>query len=397
MKGIQTINHSCQGESHKSSGKPCQDASFAVNREAYAMAIVSDGHGGARYFRSDRGSTLAVNATNLCITEFLKRKNGISDDFKGKPFGSISVVEPDKTNDLEKEKKAIYEKLHWLTSSIINVWNQAIQKDAFECPITQWEQEHVEEKYLDEFRQSVENRDARFEKFYGCTLMVYVQTQEFWFAFQIGDGKMVFFDSKDGKVEPYQPIPWDEKCFLNKTTSICDSDAGNEFRFAYCGIKPFPTAVFLGSDGIDDTFGDGDRLSDFYIRLYKEIVIGRKNAVNALVRDLPELSRIGSKDDMSIACVYDSTQLKANYLLMSQWQIEKLNNEATSETTKAEILEEKIAQFDESPVLTERHKIERQYAQNDLTRAIDSLQRIKREKSSIEEADNKFKQKHKIE
>lgn len=67
MKGIQTLSHSCQGESHKSSGKPCQDASFAVNREAYAMAIVSDGHGGPRYFRSDKGSAFAVEAAKIVL------------------------------------------------------------------------------------------------------------------------------------------------------------------------------------------------------------------------------------------------------------------------------------------------------------------------------------------
>lgn len=396
MKGIQFLYHSCQGESHKSSGKPCQDASFAVNNQRYAMAIVSDGHGGPRYFRSDKGSALAVEAARASISGFLNRKNGIDEIFKGKSFGSIGVVEPDKVDDLERSKKVIYEKLNWLTSSIINVWNQAIQKDALERPLTEWELENVEQKYLDEFRQKVESKDPRLEKFYGCTLMVYVQTPNFWFAFQIGDGKVVFFDVTDGKIEPSQLIPWDEKCFLNKTTSICDSDAGNEFRYAYCGNGHFPTAVFLGSDGIDDTFGDGDRLIDFYIRLYKEIIGGNKKALETLRRDLPELSRIGSKDDMSIACLYDTTRLKPNYLLMSQWQLERLNKEVIAAFSKSEQLAEKVAQFDESPVLTEKHRIERQYALNDLGRAKEAIERFSREKKAIEGADDKFKQKHKL-
>ena len=51
---IQCYNFSCQGESHKADDKPCQDASFsAVYDDGLAMAIVCDGHGGERYFRSD--------------------------------------------------------------------------------------------------------------------------------------------------------------------------------------------------------------------------------------------------------------------------------------------------------------------------------------------------------
>lgn len=395
MKGINVIYHSCQGESHKSSGKPCQDASFAVNppKGRYAMAIVSDGHGGGRYFRSDKGSEIIVKVTKEAITEFIKvvrntKKN--PNPFIGQPLSSIGI------EDNAKTKREVSEKLRWLTSSIINQWNREISKDAIDSPLSEWELENVDEKYLSEFREKVEKGEDAFEKFYGCTLMAYVQTTEYWFAFQIGDGKVVFFDKVENRIEPSQLIPWDENCFLNKTTSICDSDAANEFRFAYCGNSTFPTAVFLGSDGIDDTFGDGERLYDFYIRLYKEIAsTGKRHALETLKRDLPELSRIGSKDDMSVACLYDETVLKENYLLMSQWQLDRLSDEEKSEQSKYEAFTEKIAQLKENAVLTERQRIELQYAQSDLGRAQSALERISREKSSIN-FDNELFQKNNL-
>ena len=95
------------------------------------------------------------------------------------------------------------------------------------------------------------------------TLFVY------WFAFQIGDGKCVFLTQSNGKIECNKSIPWDERCFLNKTTSLCDSQAIDGFRFCYQGDGNFPMAVFLGSDGLDDTYGDEEGLYNFYIELYK--------------------------------------------------------------------------------------------------------------------------------
>ena len=53
----QAFNHHCQGESHKKNdNKPCQDYSISYADNDIAIAIVSDGHGGDRYFRSHFGS-----------------------------------------------------------------------------------------------------------------------------------------------------------------------------------------------------------------------------------------------------------------------------------------------------------------------------------------------------
>lgn len=64
----------------------------------------------------------------------------------------------------------------------------------------------------------------KLEKIYGCTLMAYVRTNKYWFAFHLGDGKMISFDEE---AQWKEPVLWDDRCFLNKTTSICDADARN--------------------------------------------------------------------------------------------------------------------------------------------------------------------------
>ena len=253
----------CVGDSHILTGKPCQDCARSITNELYSMALVSDGHGGERYFRSNIGSEYAVRITRDAVDSFVKEMNNKSlCIFKGKPFTTSDST-------IDKNKKKVSEALRWLFSSIICQWNIAITEHALNNDLSQWELEHVEKKYLDEFVNKRKEDDASFEKTYGCTLMAYVQTSDYWFAFQIGDGKCVSLTQNADILECNKPIPWDERCFLNKTTSLCDSQAIDEFRYCFQGDGSFPIAVFLGSDGIDDTYGDEEGLYNFYIELYK--------------------------------------------------------------------------------------------------------------------------------
>ena len=55
-KNMECINFTCQGESHKADNKVCQDYSATLTERGLTVAVVCDGHGGNRYFRSDVGS-----------------------------------------------------------------------------------------------------------------------------------------------------------------------------------------------------------------------------------------------------------------------------------------------------------------------------------------------------
>lgn len=373
MSKAENIYHFCQGASHKATDKPCQDCAYAESSEALSMAIVSDGHGGARYFRSDRGSKFAVEVATEAIKGFVDAMKD-NDIFKGKPFTAYGV---DALSSGMKDRAL--ERLTWLTNSIITKWNSKIAEDAKTKPLTDWELQNVDEKYRQEFLLSIQSDTASFEKTYGCTLMAYVQTPDYWFAFHIGDGKAVFFNIVEGIFESVQSIPWDEKCFLNKTTSICDSNAANEFRYCYQGDGTFPVAVFLGSDGIDDTYGDGDILTKFYIKLYKEIVSnGKDKVLKMLKRELPKISEIGSKDDMSIACVYDNANLKGNTMAMAQWSLKHAEENQSLINKSISELQAKIEAFGDVNCLEQRDRINLEYAQKKLEREKANLSKAKK-------------------
>lgn len=361
---MKSLFYSCIGESHKASDKPCQDYSYAESSPSLSMAIVSDGHGGNRYFRSDRGSRMAVNITRQAIHAFVENmgENILKDADKDSVFSGCGF---ESYKEGSSHIPSAHKAMTWLLSSIISQWNAAITQDALDCDLTEWENGHVEPQYKDEFLAKRKDDTATFEKTYGCTLMAYAQTPLYWFAFQIGDGKCVFINRKDSAIVCEQPIPWDDRCFLNKTTSLCDSEALDRFRYCYQADGHFPMAAFLGSDGLDDSFGDGEHLHNFYVKVYKQIAkSGEGVTLDMLRRTLSEVSRTRSQDDMSVACVYDNQQLRENFYQLALYQETQCNEEITRLNERILHLERKVASFGTN--LSQSESINKQYAEKDL-------------------------------
>lgn len=275
--------HSChQGASHKQYGLACQDYAFSRYKsgDRYAIAIVSDGHGGKNYFRSDRGSRFAVEAAYKSI-------NGFMSNFI-KPTSSLNLLDELYGNP-EKFLKQ-------LEANILFRWLEKTAKD-YKCdPFTESELAMTDEKFQMKYGNLP---DKYFLKAYGATLIATVILPgKFWFGLHIGDGKCVACNP-DGIF--IQPIPWDDKCFLNVTTSLCDENPLPRFRHCFHNDW-FPSSIFVGSDGVDDCFASDNDLYGFYsevMNTFKE-----KNTKEAFIeidRFLPLMSEKGSGDDISIS------------------------------------------------------------------------------------------------
>ena len=362
---ISSINIHCQGESHKGDEKPCQDYSFSMASEDLSIAIVCDGHGGERYFRSQYGSQFATEVTVDVLKEFVAETD--KKLLKGQPFtakGVITSGEYHKPTNIDLAFQQMF-------NSIIARWRDKIVEHANNTPIDEWEKEHVPEKYLEEFV----NQES-LEKQYGCTLMAYAQTKHYWLAFHLGDGKCIsFHDDCIWK----EPIPWDDRCFLNKTTSICDSDAANEFRYCYEGDGKFPVAIFLGSDGIDDTYGEMENIANFYIEIMKLIAKdGVETARQQLKDDLPIISRIGSKDDCAVATVFAIDHVKSNIGRYVAHQVEYMTKQANEQKERIDKLLAKKENLDSilNQLISskEKHDIEMHYTLQDLSKASERLE-----------------------
>lgn len=269
------FNMTATGASHIKSGTVCQDFSLSCELPDRRISVVCDGHGGADYFRSDRGSRFAAEA----FTECMKNPDVIS-------VLSAAVTQKQRSVHIEQ-----------LIKSIIARWNEFVERDINEHPFSEEELSGVSEKA----RKRYEN-GQRLQSAYGTTLIGVILTENFWLGLQIGDGKCVAVSKGS---EFTQPIPWDEECFLNVTTSLCDENAAKEFRF--CFERTLPIAVFIGSDGIDDCFAGDERLYDFYrLTLMSFTQTNDQTAVSQLKDYLPTLSEKGSGDDMAIGIIVNT-------------------------------------------------------------------------------------------
>ena len=263
-----------RGESHLHDGRVCQDSSASFSDECGTVAVVSDGHGGCDYVRSQIGSAMACEAA-------VKNIRRLFENISPEAF----LAEPDMM-------------LIQLEAAIINDWNESVRSHYEANPFTEEELDCVSEKAGASYRSG-----HRIERAYGATLIAAAVTRDYWFGIQIGDGKCAAFDEAGICT---QPIPWDEKCFLNKTTSICGSDALRDFRHFYSEKIP------MGSDGIDDSFKNEEDMYDFYKTiLYAFSISDYTQAVDELKAYLPRLSKEGSADDVSIAAWMDMDALKS--------------------------------------------------------------------------------------
>ena len=372
---MDSLNFSCQGESHISSGKVCQDYSYSkIYEDGLAIAVVCDGHGGKRYFRSDVGARIAAEVTDRKIRTFVEEAAPLL--LKGLPFGQIEAISTQiEKNDFAKQSE-IERAFRRLAGSIIFEWDSEVKAHAATTPIKEEEKIDLEDRWINEF-----NSGINLEKVYGCTLIACVYTLEFWFAFQIGDGKCFAVDDTG---EWSEPIPWDERCFLNKTTSICDNDAVNEFRFCYDGTGSCPCAIILGSDGIDDSFGTPENQANFYVQILKSVAtVGLDATINEIESTLPQLSKIGSQDDMSLAMLFDYQKVRDIYPQLIGWQIKNVERQIQEEDEKLETARQIQKSLEDISHPTRQNQIDLQYANTDEKRASDAKERLEGRLNSL--------------
>ncbi len=278
---------------------PCQDRAMASGSLAaadgtrFSFMGVSDGHGGAPYFRSHRGAEFALQVVQDIVVRRMDR------------IGELAAA-----GDFDTIRSQ-------LALAIVKDWRRHIDQDVSDHPVTE-----AELGFLGREKPAVaaayrEGRDLY--SIYGCTLISYVATERFWFAIQIGDGDFAL--SLDGK-EFALPMPADEGCFLNQTTSLCDAAAAREFR-SVAGTQ-LPKVALCSTDGVANSFKTQAQLENFYRSLFNLLVasefpqcqqlqcqdrdhcdIGCKASLvdQEIRRYLPALSKGGSGDDIGLAAI----------------------------------------------------------------------------------------------
>ncbi|MDR0496563.1 MAG: protein phosphatase 2C domain-containing protein [Treponema sp.] len=307
MSPYRSFAHTVKGISHEKYGKECQDASFKYDAADMSIAVVSDGHGDSNCFRSAKGAELSAACAARGMSDFVKYFN--------EPIEKQDVLQKvrlKKTilrkNEFSKEQaeKCLRERL--MRDGIIRAWYKFVADHLFTFPVTEEELKGVGEKYYSQYSKSEKLHHA-----YGTTLIAAAITEDFWFGIHIGDGRLTVLYT-DGTYD--QPVPWDEKCYLNVTTSICDDDAYERARcyFSFHKEKQPPVAVFLCTDGIDDNY-PVDSNEKHLFTLYRTIAVtfaedGFESTCSQLKDLANSFATKGKGDDTSIAVLIDMDAVK---------------------------------------------------------------------------------------
>jgi len=326
----QIFSKCIHGAGHIDKGMPCEDYGMVYEDGSCKIFTVADGHGDSNCPRSNIGSRLICE---LAISELKEFSDSIL----------LQCWETDLFDSLKAEPI-----IRQLITSLFGKWSCAVNEQLNSNPLTAEELEQAKE-YADSYRQG-----KYTEHIYGTTLIAGIITEKYILLLQQGDGRCVVFDEN---MKPTQPVPWDDRCFANVTTSVCDSDAVSSCRYYVINTQEeHISACIAGSDGVEDSYSSMEKMHAFYRSL---LMIACNESTEKmeeyLDRFLPELSSNGSRDDITISGVIDVDCVRPflarmaveNEIVDIEDEIARTDDKIKSMSRKMEFLQKQYDSFKE--------------------------------------------------
>ena len=322
MANYRSFSCLAKGYSHRDGC--CQDFSgFYDDDGSLQIAVISDGHGDKSCFRSDVGSRIAVEVAIANLKKFAA--------------GILEQGWQDRlTEEDDPETQAL---MYQLKASIVADWYNKVDQHLRECPLTE-EDLSRPHRHNDTYR-----RGKNLHHIYGCTLIAAMRVEERLVVLHVGDGRCVVLHA-NGEVN--QPVPWDNQCIGNVTTSMCHEDAHLRCRHYVQDLTKHPIlACFVTSDGIEDSFEVLENLNglDAYFcnvtsRLARE---GIAAVEEQMKEELPYISQYGSQDDMSFGAIVDPEGIKDLAESLSlRYEMYKFQREADAARRKLSSMQRKM-------------------------------------------------------
>jgi|GEM_PF-3004087 len=195
-----------------------------------------------RFARYGRGSELAIQAYIELLSENI---DNLSELYKVKYFRTI---EKNLSIGLVRDR-----------------WMNKIVEDLTKHPVTQDELKEYDDDFKKEYEKFCKIKDidgkvkfirsSSLKEIYDCEFIAYIQTKDFWYAMQIGDGDLaISYDENTF----YRPAEKDDE-----SHSFCIRESYKDFRFSHGDVIPKYVVCFSGKKDGDLSFRY-DGLFNFY-------------------------------------------------------------------------------------------------------------------------------------
>ena len=264
FQGLKSV---VQGADHIERSKICQDAAAFKAGEHYGVAACADGHGGAKYIRSEVGSRIAVECAIEVVDAYMEDYERFS-------------------REIRKNSSYI---LGHMAEKFMAAWTEKIEDYNDANPLSDAEREALAKARGDE---------NNFYSFYGSTVLAAVAAEDFQYGFLVGDGGFAVV-SQDGSVTI--PIE-DPNSHANYTSSLCSRDAISSFVSYYLEEKPL--AMCVSTDGLIKSFDTEKDFLDYHVLLATMLQNPERCQVS-LEKNLMKRTHSGSGDDISVAVIFD--------------------------------------------------------------------------------------------
>jgi len=263
---IRGIHTTVIGDSHIRRHIVCQDSSGVHVDEDYGIAVVADGHGSAKHFRSDVGAKIAVRISIELLKKYMNQA-----DFAGQFRQHPDFI------------------LRQMEKQILMKWREAVEEYHRENPLTEEEKGRLTEEEWSRLKTVT---------LYGSTVLIAVMGDGFSYGMLLGDGGFVVL-SREGRI--FIPVE-DPNSHANYTSSLCNTNACLYFQHWFSPDRP--RAMFVSTDGLYKSFASEE---DFlkYHGLISRMLDDEDKAKKSLKRNFEKRTREGSGDDISIALVFD--------------------------------------------------------------------------------------------
>lgn len=288
------LGESIQGYTHIQRNLECQDRSLSLELEDGSLVLsVADGHGSRSCPYSGTGAELAVNTFCELIEEL---HSG---------FQNAGDLLSDYLNHQGSLKFA---------QTVERDWKEAVQtyhlKVGLPMPMTQTGEEDLNALY----------------RLYGTTLLGLLIAPTFVFAFQIGDGDIIYADD-----EGVQPVVVADKLLGVESHSLCSREAWKKavstvrfqpweqhyFEETYgpdtaastvhfqSWEQHLPCAFLLSTDGLSNSYADDEAFRQTCAQYFEALkTYGPDTVEENLPEWLSETSRLGCGDDTTLLMAY---------------------------------------------------------------------------------------------